>query len=164
MRPPGGGVYSIDDALELRPPDLRGSVLDVLQLQEELVGTVIGRAAVLTPIVAQDRLDPSCSSRWPAQILDQSTTPDFSKTSYIDDYHRAPSTALNAPPITSELISLLAADPSSNGYPAAARRHLAKATAFSPLLCPRDTPLPSRARLFERAISVLSSCSPIAAY
>ena len=40
--------------LGLGPPDLRGSVLDPLQLQEELVEMLVRPTAVLAPVVAQD--------------------------------------------------------------------------------------------------------------
>ena len=45
-------------------PDLRGSVLDVLELQEELVGVLVRPAAVLAPVVA-----PVAPSLWPAGEL-----------------------------------------------------------------------------------------------
>ena len=57
-------VEPLDEAVRLEPPDLRGSVLDVLQLQEELVGVFVRPAAVLAPVVAQDgRIFTPCSSK-----------------------------------------------------------------------------------------------------
>ena len=50
-------VEPLDEAVRLGPPDLRGAVLDVLELQEELVGVLVRPAAVLASVVAQDRPD-----------------------------------------------------------------------------------------------------------
>ena len=49
-------VEALDEAVGLGPPHLGRAVLDVLQLQEELVGMLVRPAAVLAPVVAQDRL------------------------------------------------------------------------------------------------------------
>ena len=50
-------VEPLDEAVGLGSADLRGAVLDVLELQEELVGVLVGSAAVLAAVVAQDRPD-----------------------------------------------------------------------------------------------------------
>ena len=76
-----GAVEAFDEAVRLGPPDLRRPVLDVLELQEELVGVLVRPAAVLTSVVAQDvRIFTPCSSKkgstwfkdseWIAQLLE----------------------------------------------------------------------------------------------
>ena len=50
-------VEPLDEAVRLGPADLRGAVLDLLELEEELVGVLVGPAAVLAAVVAQDRPD-----------------------------------------------------------------------------------------------------------
>ena len=52
-----GAVEALDEAVRLGSSHPRGSVLDVLQLQEELVRVFVRPAAILAPVVAQDRLD-----------------------------------------------------------------------------------------------------------
>ena len=47
----------LDEAVGLRPADLLGAVFDLLELQEEFVGVLVGPAAVLASVVAQDRVD-----------------------------------------------------------------------------------------------------------
>ena len=47
----------LDESVRLGSPHLRGSVLDVFQLQEEFVGVLVRPAAVLAPVAAQDRPD-----------------------------------------------------------------------------------------------------------
>ena len=49
-----GAVEPLDEAIGLRPADPGGAVLDVLELQEELVGVAVRPAAVRAPVVAQD--------------------------------------------------------------------------------------------------------------
>ena len=41
-----GTVEALDGAVELGPPDLVGSVLDVLKLKEDLVGVLVGSATL----------------------------------------------------------------------------------------------------------------------
>ena len=46
----------LDEAVGLGSADLRGAVFDLLKLQEELVAVLVGPAALLAAVVAQDRL------------------------------------------------------------------------------------------------------------
>ena len=47
---------ALDEAVRLVAADLRGAVLDLLELQEPLVGMLVWAAAVFAAVVAQDRL------------------------------------------------------------------------------------------------------------
>ena len=48
---------ALDEAVGLGPSHLGRTVLDVLELQEELGGVAVRPAAVLAPVVARDLLD-----------------------------------------------------------------------------------------------------------
>jgi hypothetical protein len=50
-------VQPFDNSVRLRAFDARGSVLDLLDLEEQLVGVLVGSAAELATIVGQDHLD-----------------------------------------------------------------------------------------------------------
>ena len=51
-------MKTLDDSVALRPSDLCGAMLDVLELQEELKGMLIRPSAVLPAIVTEDGVDP----------------------------------------------------------------------------------------------------------
>lgn len=53
-----GPVQSLNKAVALRPPNLRGAMFDALQLQEELVRVLVGPAAELATVIAEDGGDP----------------------------------------------------------------------------------------------------------
>ena len=50
-------VAALDDAVGLRAVDPRGAVFDPLQLQEQLVGVLVGPAAELAAIVGEYSFD-----------------------------------------------------------------------------------------------------------
>ena len=50
-------MEAFDVPVRLRPPHLRPAVLDLLELEEQLVGVPVLGAAELAPVVAEDRLD-----------------------------------------------------------------------------------------------------------
>lgn len=50
-------VEALDDALELRPLHFRRAMLDLLQLQQQLVGTLIGTSTELAHMAAQNDVD-----------------------------------------------------------------------------------------------------------
>ena len=50
-------VQPLDDAVGLRPLHPGGAMVDVLELQEQLVGVLVGAAAELPVVVGQHRLD-----------------------------------------------------------------------------------------------------------
>lgn len=52
-----GAVQPLDDAVGLRPLHPCGAVVDVLELQEQLVGMLVGPAAELPAVVGQHGLD-----------------------------------------------------------------------------------------------------------
>lgn len=49
-------MQALDDAVGLRPLDPGLAVLDALELQEQLVGMLVGPAAELAAVVAQRRV------------------------------------------------------------------------------------------------------------
>lgn len=51
-------MQPLDKAVALRPAYLGGSVLNPLQLQEQLVGMMVRAPAELAPVVRQDGIDP----------------------------------------------------------------------------------------------------------
>ena len=51
-------MQPFDKAVALRPAHLGGSVLNPLQLQEQLVGMMVRAPAELAPVVRQDGIDP----------------------------------------------------------------------------------------------------------
>ena len=57
-------METLDEAVRLRSPDLRGPVLDVLELQEELVGGLSGRPQYSRPLsLRMVRIFTPCSSK-----------------------------------------------------------------------------------------------------
>lgn len=53
-----GPVQALDEAAGLRSPDLGRAMLDLLELQEQLVGVAIGPAAELAAVVAEHGANP----------------------------------------------------------------------------------------------------------
>lgn len=53
-----GSMQPLDKAVALRPAHLGGSVLNPLQLQEQLVGMVVRAPTELAPVIRQDGIDP----------------------------------------------------------------------------------------------------------
>ena len=52
-----GSMKPFNDAVALRPPDLCRTVLDLFELEEKFEGVMIRSSAILSPVVAEDRLD-----------------------------------------------------------------------------------------------------------
>ena len=57
-----GAMQALDDVVGLRPLDPGSAVFDVFQLQEQLVGVLVGTALELAAIVGQNHLDPGVLS------------------------------------------------------------------------------------------------------
>ena len=53
-----GSVQALDEAVGLGSTDLGGAVLDVLGLEEQLVGKMVGAASELASVIAQHGGDP----------------------------------------------------------------------------------------------------------